>query len=304
MKIKIELESVNPKYYDEILHFDFTCNKSNVHVSSGSFLKPRLVLMIITICYSVYAFFSIIFHSNIIDLIIHLVLFAFFSFYAVLFSKQYISAKMSIRERVKKGDNRVLIIDKEKIVIEKEKQVTYSVCWDSIKSVCIGKYSIVFIPKEKDISLIGIPIEYKDEIIEALDESGKKDLLVDSLVLEEQQKSMSHINRKGRIMKSIIFSVIFILIMGVAFLYVSNATPEVITVDDLIVTQDEKVSDVSFVEEVINGKIISKEKEIDTSNLGKKKVTIEVESFSGEKYEFEFEVEVVEKDKNESLVRK
>lgn len=105
-------------------------------------------------------------------------------------------------------------------------------------------------------------------------------------------------------MKSVIFSVIFILIMGGAFLYVSNATPEVITVDDLIVTQDEKVSDVSFVEEVINGKIISKEKEIDTSNLGKKKVTIEVESFSGEKYEFEFEVEVVEKDKKESLVRK
>lgn len=303
MEIKIDLEKINPKYYDEILHFDFTCNKSNNQVKSGSFLKPRLVFMIITICYSVYAFFSIIFHSNTIDLIIHLVLFAFFSFYAVLFSIQYISAKMSIRERVKKGDTRILRIGKEKIESEKESQVTYSVCWDSIKSVCIGKYSIVFIPKEKDISLIGIPIEYKDVIIEALDECGKKYLLVDSLVLDEQRKSMSHVNRKGRIMRGAIFSVIFILIMGGTFIYASNATPEVITVDDLIVTQYEKVSDVSFVEKVINGKIISKEKEIDTSNLGKKKVTIEVENLSGEKYEFEFEVEVVEKDKNESLVR-
>lgn len=64
--------------------------------------------------------------------------------------------------------------------------------------------------------------------------------------------------------------------------------------DNLIAEQNEKVTNISYIENVRYGKVISKEENIDTTTLGKKKVKIEIENNYGKKREYIFYIDVKE----------
>lgn len=64
--------------------------------------------------------------------------------------------------------------------------------------------------------------------------------------------------------------------------------------DNLTAEQNEKVTNISYIEDVRHGKVISKEENIDTTTLGKKKVKIEIENNYGKKREYIFYIDVKE----------
>ena len=73
-----------------------------------------------------------------------------------------------------------------------------------------------------------------------------------------------------------------------------HTLPVVELKDNLTAEQNEKVTDISYIEDVRYGKVVSKEKKIDTKTLGKKKVVIEIENNYGKKREYIFYIDVTE----------
>ena len=72
-----------------------------------------------------------------------------------------------------------------------------------------------------------------------------------------------------------------------------HTLPVVELKDNLTAEQNEKVTTISYIEDVKYGKVISKEENIDTTTLGKKKVKIEIENNYGKKREYIFYIEVI-----------
>lgn len=73
-----------------------------------------------------------------------------------------------------------------------------------------------------------------------------------------------------------------------------HTLPVVELKDNLTAEQNEEVTDISYIEDVRYGKVVSKEKKIDTKTLGKKKVVIEIENNYGKKREYIFYIDVTE----------
>lgn len=94
----------------------------------------------------------------------------------------------------------------------------------------------------------------------------------------------------------IISTIILLLIMLYFVIQIFDpfyTLPIVELKDNLTAEQNEKVTNLSYIENVKYGKVISKEENIDTTTLGKKKVKIEIENNYGTKREYIFYIEVI-----------
>lgn len=103
--------------------------------------------------------------------------------------------------------------------------------------------------------------------------------------------------KKNKIIMIVI--IIFLLIMLYFILQIFDpfhTLPIVEVKDNLTAEQNEEVTDISYIEDVRYGKIASKEKNINTKTLGKKKIVIEIENNYGKKREYIFYVEVIKED--------
>ena len=97
-------------------------------------------------------------------------------------------------------------------------------------------------------------------------------------------------------MKTIVVTVILLLIMLYFVIQIFDpfhTLPVVELKDNLTANQNEKVTNILYIEDVKYGKVISKEENIDTTTLGKKKVKIEIENNYGKKREYIFYIEVI-----------
>lgn len=97
--------------------------------------------------------------------------------------------------------------------------------------------------------------------------------------------------------KIIMIVTIFFLLIMLYFVLQTfdpfHTLPVVELKDNLTAEQNEKVTNLSYIENVKYGKVISKEENIDTTTLGKKKVKIEIENNYGTKREYIFYIEVI-----------
>ena len=98
--------------------------------------------------------------------------------------------------------------------------------------------------------------------------------------------------------KVIIISTIILLLIMLYFVIQIfdpfHTLPIVELKDNLTAEQNEKVTNISYIEDVRHGKVISKEENIDTTTLGKKKIKIEIENNYGKKREYIFYIDVKE----------
>ncbi|MBQ2910415.1 MAG: hypothetical protein IJE53_06370 [Bacilli bacterium] len=98
--------------------------------------------------------------------------------------------------------------------------------------------------------------------------------------------------------KVIIISTIILLLIMLYFVIQMfdpfHTLPIVELTDNLTAEQNEKVTNISYIEDVRHGKVISKEENIDTTTLGKKKIKIEIENNYGKKREYIFYIDVKE----------
>ena len=81
----------------------------------------------------------------------------------------YIKGLIAVKKRLKlyleNKEETIFEITKNEVKIEKKNQ-KLQLDWDSIEKVLVNKYSVVFLPKDETMIMIGISTEYKDPILE------------------------------------------------------------------------------------------------------------------------------------------
>lgn len=98
--------------------------------------------------------------------------------------------------------------------------------------------------------------------------------------------------KKNKIIICIIICLVIVLIN--LFDYYYNQLPTVILKDNLTVTALSDVTNLSFIEKIENGVIISNEEKIDTSSAGKKKIVIIIKNKFGKKREYKYFIDIID----------
>ena len=57
----------------------------------------------------------------------------------------------------------------------------YDIGWKDIKYILINKYSISFIPRDKNNILLSISTEYKDKVIDAINKYNYSNLVIEKV---------------------------------------------------------------------------------------------------------------------------
>lgn len=99
------------------------------------------------------------------------------------------------------------------------------------------------------------------------------------------------------------FFIIFIILCCISLLYFTIQyfdifhTIPIVSLNNLETNQYEDRTDISYIKNIKYGKIISKEKKIDTSKPGKKKLIIIIENNYGKSMEYQFFITIKKKEK-------
>ena len=75
-------------------------------------------------------------------------------------------------------DKKIFIMTKTKVELESKEEQSISIKWDNIERVIIGQYGILFLTKNENTISIGIPIWYKEEVMEIIEKYNKEYLLI------------------------------------------------------------------------------------------------------------------------------
>lgn len=101
--------------------------------------------------------------------------------------------------------------------------------------------------------------------------------------------------KKNKMITLCIVIVVAIVLINL-FDYYYNQLPNVILKGDLTVNISSEVTNLSFVEKIEGGTIISKEKKIDTSSTGKKEVIIIIKNKYGKERQYKYFINVIDID--------
>lgn len=99
---------------------------------------------------------------------------------------------------------------------------------------------------------------------------------------------------KIKIIIGIIITIVALCIVDFNHLY--NQLPEVTLVEDLTVEKNDIVTNLQFIRNVENGKIISKQKKIDTSKIGQKKIVVAIVNKYGKQRPYQYFISIVNND--------
>lgn len=97
--------------------------------------------------------------------------------------------------------------------------------------------------------------------------------------------------KKNKIIIGIIICVVIVLIN--LFDYYYNQLPTVILKDDLTATVLSDVTNLSFIEKIEDGIVISKEEKIDTTSLGKKEIVVVIKNKYGKERKYKYFIDVI-----------
>lgn len=101
--------------------------------------------------------------------------------------------------------------------------------------------------------------------------------------------------KKNNMIVICVVIVIAIILINL-FDYYYNQLPIVLLKDNLTVTVFSDVTNLSFIEKIEGGTIISKEKKIDTSSAGKKEVIITIKNKYGKERKYKYFINVIDID--------
>ena len=93
----------------------------------------------------------------------------------------------------------------------------------------------------------------------------------------------------------IIITLILIILGMIIFTIIkNNSKVKVKLKNNLNVEINEKLTNISLIEKVNNGNLVTKEETIDTSKLGKKEITIELKNKSGKIQNYKYTINIVD----------
>lgn len=295
MRIKVNLEKVNPKYFEEIFYIKEKYRNyisKNPRQKPKSYKKEKIKWMILSFILIIYSIFTMYLSPSKTDLVTFVVLLALALIVFITNFVNYKAVKRIIKTTPNKNYDIIFEFSDTEVTYEEENIRKLTLAWDCIETILINKYSIIFIPKDNNITWLSTASDFKNEIIEAVGKYKKENLIIDNTIQEEcNQYVRKDIKSKKKI--SIILNIVIAIFLAGAFLYVYNLEPEVVLKDDLKIVQNDKVYNDFFVEKVVNGEVSSKKEIIDTSDLGKKQIVLKVKNDFNKEFEFKFSIKIV-----------
>ena len=179
MKIEIK-EKPTRNFYNEILYIQTNYKKilRNPSRRAGK-LTTSVILYLLTaftaILVSLY-FYTQDKPNNIFQYyaFFFLILFIFAFFYLIL-----VNRRLNQLVHFAKDNQSTITIDNKNISLIKDKS-TVSITWDSLQSIVINKYSIIFLPQDISNMYIAINTEYKEEILKVVKKYKKEKLIQDN----------------------------------------------------------------------------------------------------------------------------
>jgi len=176
LKFKIT-ERGSREFYEEYYYVaaNYSKIKNNPGKKVSSILKNNIVYFISTGLFVIIMFMYFVFEKDYVCFTIGTVLL----FALLLFIRMDQSIRRAINALMNYEGTKEITISKSKVTYkDKNKEIGFAM--DQVSWVVINKYSICFIPSQRNGALVAMPIEYKKDIVDFLKEEKLDDLLVDN----------------------------------------------------------------------------------------------------------------------------
>lgn len=179
MKLAFEKRGTK-EYYNEILYVAKNYKKivNNPHKRLRNLSNQYLLLLIpLIIVYIIYPIFS----QNEL-------LFGLGLAIVTLCLAMYFRVRKAVNFYLNDKGKKSIEINKESVIYADDTK-TYYLKWDNISYITVNKCSICFIPHISENTLpiiITVPIEYKSDILNAIDKYDKNQLIIDNSSLYKQ----------------------------------------------------------------------------------------------------------------------
>lgn len=96
----------------------------------------------------------------------------------LIYSVWLYHVEKTVRKMAEDKKPSVLTIDEEGVELKKETEQVVKVFWSNIAFILKLKESICFLPNDPSGMIIAISVDYKDQVMEALRETGRTDILI------------------------------------------------------------------------------------------------------------------------------
>lgn len=179
--MKIQVKNIGSRaYYDEVLFMAYRYKKikKNPNVKTKNLGKSFKLLLLFIILYGLLLLLYFIKYNDSSMLLLHGIYIGLGIFYLILVINYNMRIKMFMNNK------------REKFIEIDEKNITYSdgykkieLNWDNVHMIIINKYSICFFPKTSLSPMISISLEYKESVLNAVNEYKKSNLIIDNSYL-------------------------------------------------------------------------------------------------------------------------
>lgn len=102
-------------------------------------------------------------------------------FILILINSHRYNKNLKEKKNARTKDKKVLVIDKDKVELQSKNEQSISINWDNIEMVLLNRYGILFLTKNDNTISIGIPIWYKEEVIDILKKYKKDNLIINKV---------------------------------------------------------------------------------------------------------------------------
>ena len=167
-------------FYDELLYITtnykkYLDNRNKLAKQTTSAVTKYLIFTIIGVIFSLSSY--LIFDKDNFFLLTGAI-FAICMILSIIYLR-IIKNNMNLLLTNSEKNKSTLIIDDKNVSLKKDSSTT-KISWNTIDSILINKYSIIFLPGEIINPYIAIPSTYKKEVITALKKYKKIELLIDN----------------------------------------------------------------------------------------------------------------------------
>ena len=102
-------------------------------------------------------------------------------FILILINSHRYNKNLKEKKNARTKDKKVLVIDKDKVELQSKNEQSISINWNNIEMVLLNRYGILFLTKNDNTISIGIPIWYKEEVIDILKKYKKDNLIINKV---------------------------------------------------------------------------------------------------------------------------
>ena len=178
--MKLEITKRGSKeFYDEVLYviskYKDIINDSNIKIHG--LRRDSINLGLVSLLFSIICFLMYFFNKN-NDIILYV---GYFFIFLIILSIIYYFIIVNRINKLRDPEDKIIIkFDTNKIYYSRS-SAKYNIKWEELKYILFNKYSINFIPKDKNNILLSISTEYKEQVLEAINKYKYSNLIIEKV---------------------------------------------------------------------------------------------------------------------------